>query len=86
MLLPDRIGVARVRLCILDGLKGEVAIDAGSVVAIVPDESPIGAYSAVLLAGGHKVVVSGSVGEVYEALSAPPSEGSTADARSAAPG
>jgi hypothetical protein len=60
------------RLHIFDGIKGEVAIDATAVVAIVPAESPIGEHAAILLSGGHKVIVQGSVAEIYALLAQPP--------------
>ena len=63
------------KLHFLDSPKGWVAIDAAAVVGIVPAESPIGEHSAVLLSGGHKVLVTGSVREIYDMLSQPPAEG-----------
>jgi hypothetical protein len=57
-----------------DGLKGPVAVDATAVVGIVPSESPIGEHSAILLSGGHKVVVEGAVKVIHEILGQPPIE------------
>jgi hypothetical protein len=59
------------QLHILDSPKGEVAIDSSAVVGIIPAESPIGEHVAVLLAGGHKVVVTGSLSQVRDILSQP---------------